>query len=174
MATTTVLMTATSAGEDRQHIHEALHKDALAVHGRSRLEDLFNDLLDQMSNDKMFNGDRHRLDELCNPEEVSSRAPRQVLKVHSSKRSRGIPPFFSPVIKISLIVCVWLASQQCFGLATCNLGEFFYKKIPLLWRTSIVWVIWEGLYRFWPYSCALAWSLLSRCCCGWAWFQANI
>lgn len=106
MATKTILMAVTSADGDRNHLHEAIDKRSLTASSLSKKESLSKDLLDHISNDKMFNSVRHRLDEQCTPEKIIGRAPQQLLKVHFSRSSCPSPPSFPSVMMTSLNLCV--------------------------------------------------------------------
>lgn len=53
MSTDTNLMSAPSVGCDRQHLREAIRKYFLAAGDRSKEECLFNNLLEQIYNDKI-------------------------------------------------------------------------------------------------------------------------
>jgi adenylosuccinate lyase len=78
MATEGILMAAVAAGGDRQAVHEALRRHALAAAAQVKDEGRPNDLLARVAADPAFAAVRARLPELADPRRFVGRAPQQV------------------------------------------------------------------------------------------------
>lgn len=78
MATEGILMAATSAGGDRQELHEAIRTHSMAAGARIKEEGLSNDLLERIGNDPLFAKVKDQLVELCDADLFIGRAPQQV------------------------------------------------------------------------------------------------
>ncbi len=73
-----ILMAAVRAGGDRQQLHEALRRHAMASRERERGEGAAPDLLDRIRADRRFEAVHERLDALLEPARHVGRAPAQV------------------------------------------------------------------------------------------------
>ena len=78
MATENILMAAVAAGGDRQALHEALRRHAVAAAARVKDEGLPNDLLARVAADPAFTAVRARLPALADARQFVGRAPQQV------------------------------------------------------------------------------------------------
>ncbi len=78
MATEDILMECVRAGGDRQQLHEAIRRHAMAAGKRVKQGDGVNDLLDRLRKDAMFRAVRDRLQDLVDPDQFIGRAPQQV------------------------------------------------------------------------------------------------
>ena len=78
MASETILMHATSAGGDRQELHERIRRHAMAAAGRMKIEGGRADLLERIADDEAFGMSLERLDEIADPARFIGRAPEQV------------------------------------------------------------------------------------------------
>ena len=78
MATETILMQASSAGGNRQELHERIRQHSLAAADRMKNEGASADLLERIADDDTFDMDLEQLHELCDAERFVGRAPQQV------------------------------------------------------------------------------------------------
>jgi adenylosuccinate lyase len=78
MASETILMHASSAGGDRQELHERIRGHAMAAAARMKDEGAPADLLERIAGDDAFEMDLEQLRELCDAERFIGRAPQQV------------------------------------------------------------------------------------------------
>ncbi|CDF32419.1 unnamed protein product [Chondrus crispus] len=78
MATETILMAATRAGGDRQHLHEAIRKHSIAAGARVKEQGLDNDMLARIRDDPLFASVTPDLERLCDATDFVGRAPQQV------------------------------------------------------------------------------------------------
>src|SRR5262249_47865440 len=76
MATENILMAATSAGGDRQELHERIRQHSQAAAAGGKQEGKPNDLLDRLRRDSAFNA--VNLDAALDPAKFVGRAPEQV------------------------------------------------------------------------------------------------
>ncbi|MEK6677258.1 MAG: adenylosuccinate lyase [Planctomycetota bacterium] len=76
IATENILMAATSAGGDRQELHERLRRHAIAAADRVKTEGVESDLLDRLKSDPAFAN--IELDRVLDPVAYVGRAPEQV------------------------------------------------------------------------------------------------
>ena len=78
MATETILMRASSAGGDRQELHERLRRHSVAAADLMKNEGVPADLLERIADDDTFGMDLELLRELCDAQRLVGRAPQQV------------------------------------------------------------------------------------------------
>ena len=78
LATEGILMAAAAAGGDRQELHEAIRRHALAVRQALVEEGAENDLLARLAADEAFAGVRRRIPERPDARKMVGRAPAQV------------------------------------------------------------------------------------------------
>jgi adenylosuccinate lyase len=103
MATETILMRATSAGGDRQELHERIRRHSFEAARRMKEEGVDPDLLDRIADDPAFGLDRPALEEMVEPSAFVGRAPEQVARFleeevepalarHADASHRGLEP----------------------------------------------------------------------------------
>jgi adenylosuccinate lyase len=80
LATEAILMAATRAGGDRQHLHEKLRQHAFEVRDRERGEGADNDLLQRIAADADFGLGLEQLKQLSDPSRFVGRAPEQATR----------------------------------------------------------------------------------------------
>ena len=78
MASETILMHASSAGGDRQELHERIRRHSMAAAGRMKVEGRPADLLERIADDDAFGMSLEQLGEIANPTRFVGRAPQQV------------------------------------------------------------------------------------------------
>jgi adenylosuccinate lyase len=78
MATETILMQASSAGGDRQKLHERIRKHSMAASDLMKNEGAPADLLERIADDDTFGMDLEQLRELSDAQRFIGRAPQQV------------------------------------------------------------------------------------------------
>ena len=78
MATERILMRASSAGGDRQELHERLRRHSVAAADLMKKEGVPADLLERIADDDTFGMDLELLRELCDAQRLVGRAPQQV------------------------------------------------------------------------------------------------
>ena len=78
MATERILMRASSAGGDRQELHERLRRHSVAAADLMKNEGVPADLLERIADDDTFGMDLELLRELCDAQRLVGRAPQQV------------------------------------------------------------------------------------------------
>ena len=78
MATEAILMAAVKVGGDRQQLHEAIRKHALAAAQAMKDGAEQNDLLQRLAGDKLFSAVAKELPKLTDPARFVGRAPQQV------------------------------------------------------------------------------------------------
>jgi adenylosuccinate lyase len=93
MASETILMQATSAGGDRQALHERIRRHAMAAAKRMKEEGAPSDLLDRIASDAAFGMDRAELEALTDAHRFVGRAPEQVDEFMESWVTPAIEPF---------------------------------------------------------------------------------
>ncbi len=92
MASETILMQATSAGGDRQALHERIRQHAMAAAKRMKEEGAPSDLLDRIASDEAFGMDRAELEALTDARRFVGRAPEQVDEFMESWVTPAIEP----------------------------------------------------------------------------------
>jgi adenylosuccinate lyase len=78
MASETILMRASSAGGDRQELHERIRSHSMAAAGRMKNEGAPADLLERIADDGAFGIGLDELRKICSAERFVGRAPQQV------------------------------------------------------------------------------------------------
>ena len=78
MASETILMHASSAGGDRQELHERIRRHSMAAADRMKVEGSPADLLERIADDDAFGMSLEQLGELTDPARFVGRAPQQV------------------------------------------------------------------------------------------------
>ena len=71
-------MRASSAGGDRQELHERLRRHSVAAADLMKNEGVPADLLERIADDDTFGMDLEQLHELCDAQRLVGRAPQQV------------------------------------------------------------------------------------------------